>query len=169
MHSLSLPSSPAPKLYLSVRTMTRRKQPAAPARSRVSRVIASWAPATIPSTALLPKPPRNTRRSATDLPLLGAPHPRVQHVPQGVAQEVEAQHGQADGDPGEDGHPGGNLEKGAGRTAKHASPRRSGWRDPKTQEAQGGLHQDCTTQLDGDQHDNGRSNIREQVPQDNAP
>lgn len=52
-------------------------------------------------------------------------HPRVELVPQKVAQNVETYHGNADGEAGNDHHPGGRVDVRA-VLADHRTPRGGG-------------------------------------------
>src|SRR5579864_3453382 len=59
----------------------------------------------------------------------------VERVAQAVAQEIDGEDGQHDGDAGEEGHPPGVLEKLAS-LGQHVSPLRCGRADPQAEEAQ---------------------------------
>src|SRR6266487_5888633 len=69
------------------------------------------------------------------------PDSRIQRVPQGVAQPVEAEYGDADGGPGRDGHPPVAVDQEALTAVDHEAPVGRGRRRGESQEGQGGLCQ----------------------------
>jgi hypothetical protein len=94
---------------------------------------------------------------------------RVQKVPQGVAQHVEPEDRQADGQAGEDGQPGGLEHADQPVSAEHPSPGRGRRGNPEPQEAEGGFGQDGVSQAYGSHDDDGSRHMGEDVPEDNDP
>src|SRR6267378_3251076 len=68
----------------------------------------------------------------------GAAQARVQDVSQRVAEHVEAEDGEGNGQAGEDGHPGRALHVGAPGAREHGAPRGSRGRDAEPEEGQRG-------------------------------
>src|SRR5207245_9871406 len=69
-------------------------------------------------------------------PLSRAPEPGIQDVAEGVAEQVRAEHGEADRDPGEEHQVGRLLRVLRGRDGEHAPPRWVRLRHPEPEERQ---------------------------------
>src|SRR5437660_6735806 len=76
------------------------------------------------------------------------PELRIPRVPKRITEEVEAQHGQADGEAGEDREPRRLLHEGAAGAREHQAPRRRRRLRADAQERQGRLDQDRVAEPD---------------------
>src|SRR5687767_13325678 len=104
--------------------------------------------------------PTNTRAGVVMSWLLAVAKLRVPRVTQGITEEVEAEDGDADGQPGEDGQPRRLLHERPSRAAQHEPPggRRRLGSDAK--KAEGGLDEDRVAEPD---RQIGRASCRERV------
>src|SRR3989442_16040129 len=84
-----------------------------------------------------------------------AAEPRIEQVAEGVAHQVEGQHGQHDGEPGERGDPRAALDVLAA-LAQDVTPARRGRWDAEPEEGQAGLGADGGREI-------GRASCRERV------
>ena len=91
---------------------------------------------------------------------------RVERIPQGVAKQVEAEHAQADGDPGEERDPGRLLRVGQGGPGEHQPPRGRRLRRAQAQIAERRLGQDGAAQLRRHDDDERRQDVGDDVLQD---
>src|SRR5690348_3139812 len=88
-------------------------------------------------------------RCAREMSALSAPlQLRVPRVAQRISEEVEAEDGEADGQAGEDGEPGGLLHERASGAAQHEAPRGVGRLRAHAEEAQRGLDEDRVAEPD---------------------
>src|SRR5262247_83098 len=96
-----------------------------PSRVRFLRPPPAWyrGAASAPQAAPTPPPP-SRRVGGLRTGNLAAAELGVEGFAEGVAEEVEAEDAQADGDAGKDGDPGRLLRVGQGRARQHQSPRR---------------------------------------------
>src|SRR5215468_12434197 len=83
----------------------------------------------------------NLPTTLTEAPA-GPAETRVQHVAEGVAEHVEAEHGQRDGQAWVDRHPRCLREERAPGTGEHGAPRRIRRRDTEAQEGERRLRED---------------------------
>src|SRR2546426_673667 len=91
-----------------------------------------------------------------------AAEPRIEQVAEGVAHQVEGQHGQHDGEPGERGDPRAALDVLAA-LAQDVAPARRGRRDAEPEEGQAGLGADGGRDIERGHHHEGVERAREHV------
>src|SRR5215472_14822758 len=77
---------------------------------------------------------------------------RVERVAQRVAEEIEGEHGEADGEAGKDGHPRRRLREVHRRAAEHEAPRRGGLLDAEPEKGERGFEEDGLAEERGE-HD----------------
>src|SRR5439155_9153524 len=96
-------------------------------------------------------------------PLSRAPEPGIQDVAEGVAEQVRAEHGEADRDPGEEHQVGRLLRVLRGRDGEHAPPRRVRLRHPEPEERQRRLDEDSAPELSRAEDDELPYGVRQDV------
>src|SRR6266545_7951012 len=97
-----------------------------------------------------------------------APQARVGDVSNRIAEEIQPEYGQADGESGKVYHPGRGLQRLYSRR-EHPAPRGLVGRRPRPDEAQRGLHHDGVGDIGGDEHDVGGEAVRDEMAADDAP
>src|SRR5215470_18709441 len=100
---------------------------------------------------------------------LPIPQARIQEIPKRVAEHVEGEHDNADGETGENGEVWRRLEVAPTFAAQHTAPRRGRRGRAETQKAQRGLDDDRVAEPHGRDHENRREDVRQDVAQDDSP
>src|SRR5580692_11177394 len=91
----------------------------------------------------------------------------VEIIPEPVTDEVEAEHGEHDGERGKQDEMRGVEQVGAA-VVEHRSPACRGRRDAEPEETHGGFGEDGSGHADGGLHNYGLNNIRENVADNNS-
>src|SRR6185295_18242884 len=99
---------------------------------------------------------------------LGAAEARVERVAERVAEQVGAEHREADGQAREQDEPGRLLRVLRRGDREHPAPRRIGLGHAQAQEGQRGLHQDRAAELRGAEHDERAHGIGQNVAECDA-
>src|SRR5437660_4828720 len=94
------------------------------------------------------------------------PELRIPRVPKRITEEVEAQHGQADGEAGEDREPRRLLHERPPGARQHQAPRRRRRLRTDPQELERGLDQDRFAEPDRGDDEDRRRHVRQDVGQD---
>src|SRR5271169_1228554 len=92
---------------------------------------------------------------------------RVEVITQGVADKVEAQHGQHHGERGKQ-HEMRGVEKVGAAVVEHRSPTRRGRRDAEAEKTHGGFGQDGSGHADRGLDDDRLNDVRKNVTDDDA-
>ena len=147
-------------------------QPDSPTIARVSPAATSKS---TPSTALtMPWRVKNqawpnvSRRLREKLASFDRTLPRIEDVAHGVAQQVGAEHREADGDAGKDHQPRRRAHVLGRRFREHAAPGRMRLRNAEAEEGQRRLGQDRRAELRGAEHDQRRQRVGQDVPDGDA-
>src|SRR5439155_1288720 len=88
--------------------------------------------------------------------------PRVERVTDAVSEEVEGEHGDRDGQPGEEDQPPMRHQR-RQRLGQHIAPGRRRRRDADAEEPEGGLDDDGDAEVGGGQHEVRRQALRQDV------
>ena len=97
-----------------------------------------------------------------------AAQPRIEHVPDAVAEQVEGEHGDGDGEPGKQHQPPRRHEAGVQSVRQHVAPGGRRRRDADAEEAERGLDDDGDAQMRGRQDQEGGDALRQDVPEHQA-
>ena len=92
---------------------------------------------------------------------------RIELVTQAVADEVEGQDGQHDGDGRKDDHVG-RVKEMRARVIQHHAPAGHGRRHTQAEKAECGFRQNGSSHADGGLHHDGLNNVRQNVARDDA-
>src|SRR6266852_7862714 len=98
----------------------------------------------------------------------GAPQSWIERVAKGIAEDIRAEDGQADGDAREEHEVRRLLRVLSGRDREHTAPRRIRLGDAQPQEGQRRFRQDRAAELRGGEHDEGADGIGQDVPEGDA-
>src|SRR5215213_3718020 len=107
-------------------------------------------------------------RRARTPPSAAATQAWVEHVAEGVAEHIEAEDGEGDGQAGPDAEQRLPRDERSTDAAEHAAPGRHRWRDAEAEEAQRRFGEDRRTELHGGEDQQRREDVRQDVAQEDA-
>ncbi len=93
----------------------------------------------------------------------------VEQVAQGVAEHVDTEHDDGQTDTGPQGQPGGLQHVFAAFQTEHAAPTGLGWRNAESEETDFGFGENGASQGNGEHDDNGRDQLRQDMPPEDPP
>src|SRR5438093_9485300 len=101
-------------------------------------------------------------------PLALPPELRIPRIPESITEQVEAEHRQADGEPGKDREPRRLLHERPARARQHQPPRRCRRLGADAEERERRLDQDRVAEPDRRDHEDRRRDVRQDVGRDDA-